>query len=687
MIQLDELHKRLCDALDDAKSWSQDLFAVPGFADWSVESASVIEVLSDLRRRGASTLINVALFGTFSSGKSFLASGLQGHLEVVEVLNLGLPAERFIGLLPSSPAPTTACPVQIVPVGEGTMFDTSGRGFVRVRLTDSPAWEDVGNSPAPAVIAAYVTDRADVSNRQPTHWRRDVAEVEILLKEYKLPAKLYDLPGYGSPIAAHEATIRRAMSEADCFVYVTRANRTLSDEDLELMSSLYAHCRSWRKRVIWVLTGIDEATNVDLGNERAWESILKRNNQYLSENFQEDGKPDVGFINDGFIPVSPAYEARGTRYRLAGDTKTAALYSAESRMDRLRQVLSELVERESGRKHIADIAATARTEISPLLRAVNRRLAEERLPVDQLADVLASQRERRRRVDEALPRLRGDLEELLESRVRRASRPFAQLSGVLHAALDGAIRETDVRKPSRANQIHVIRTQVLHDWIEAANGPADIWDEQVLKFQQDVAGWARARLGAGDPVEAVGGLTFDMEELDLTFERFPRTASEDLVQRAALIVGVAAPVAAAATWIGGALAAAAAFPPAGAIAGAAALVYMTVKAGRMKLSSLEVTQQEWIAGIDAHALAVKTEFELALASRLLRMVDALLSSVERQRANLDESIEHIQKRLTDPENQTRRDVVDTLSPLDARGAAVGESLGELASFGTPTSFV
>ena len=133
-----ELHDKLRDALERAEIWSEELAAASVFSTTSVVSDEVGATLAHLRTRAASTLINVAMFGTFSSGKSFLVSGLQGHLEVVEVPSDGFVAEKFIGLLPSSPEPTSSCPAQVVPVAEGSGFDTSGAGFLRVLFTDSP---------------------------------------------------------------------------------------------------------------------------------------------------------------------------------------------------------------------------------------------------------------------------------------------------------------------------------------------------------------------------------------------------------------------------------------------------------------------------------------------------------------------------------------------------------------------
>ena len=69
-----------------------------------------------LRTRAASTLLTVAFLGEFSSGKSFLISGLQGHLKLEKIQGNGRALHKYTGLLPSSPRPTNSCPATVVPV-------------------------------------------------------------------------------------------------------------------------------------------------------------------------------------------------------------------------------------------------------------------------------------------------------------------------------------------------------------------------------------------------------------------------------------------------------------------------------------------------------------------------------------------------------------------------------------------
>lgn len=682
--QVSELHHKLRDALERAEIWSAELAAASVFSTTSVVRDEVGVTLAHLRTRAASTLINVAMFGTFSSGKSFLVSGLQGHLEVVEVPSDGFVAEKFIGLLPSSPEPTSSCPAQVVPVAEGSGFDTSSAGFLRVLFTDSPEWVDICNSPAPAVLAAYATATGDVSNRLRAHWDRDVAQVEILLSEFMIPAKLDDLPGYGSPINDHDVIINRAIVNADCFIYVTRAVRTLDDKDLSLIGDLYTHCRAWKKRVIWVLTGIDEATQLNHRNEVAWRTILAENNKYLADNFKINGQPDATFIGDGFIAVSPAVEARAAMYKKAGAGANASRQRAPSQMDSLRQVLRTLIEQQSGRKHVADIAVAARDQIAPLANVVSTRLREERLPIEQVTTELKVQEENLRRANTAIDTLRRDLDESVKDRVRRASRPFDKLASHLHSKLDATIRSSDIRGTREANEVQVVRTNVLQEWMEAPGGPAARWDRQLAQFREDLIGQVRSSLADNDSTEQLRSSklnSFNIEELDLSLQRAKRTTKEDIVQRAALVLGVTVPIAAAGVWVGTALAASVVFPPAAAVAGAITLVYMGAKLVKRRATSLELMQQEWIADLDSLAATLKSQFEFSLTTQCLATFDYALGSLEKYRDQLEDSMERLQSRAADPGYQTSQEIVDQLDPLSREGEFITATLSELAALG------
>jgi hypothetical protein len=147
--------------------------------------------------------------------------------------------------------------------------------------------------------------------------------------------------------------------------------------------------------VVWVVTAIDSAMHLDHRNVAAWQATIVRNNAYLRENFVlSNGRADLDFIGEGFIPVSPALEARAAKSAAEGADVTARRHSAESRMDTLRQAIDDLISRGTGTRHIAAVAAEARTLVAPRQRVLAERLQAERLPIDELKGLLTSQQER-----------------------------------------------------------------------------------------------------------------------------------------------------------------------------------------------------------------------------------------------------------------------------------------------------
>ena len=184
MADVDRLRADLRHVLDQAQEWLVDLTksstAVSHQEHQELGLAEDIYALSRLRTRAASSLINVALLGGFSSGKSFLLSGLQRGTELRQVsLGDGSTADKYIGLLPSAPTPTTACPATVIPVEANGQRDATGRGFLRVRFAGTEDYEDIGNSLPPPMVAAYAMQQTDVTARLDQHWNRDVAEIEI----------------------------------------------------------------------------------------------------------------------------------------------------------------------------------------------------------------------------------------------------------------------------------------------------------------------------------------------------------------------------------------------------------------------------------------------------------------------------------------------------------------------------
>ncbi|MFC4036208.1 dynamin family protein [Streptomyces polygonati] len=652
-------------------------------ADWAAEAARDVEELHRLRTRGSSVLINVAMLGAFSSGKSFLLSGLQGHLELMKVDSIaGVPSDRFVGLLPSSPVPTTACPATVVPVDEGGTYDASDKGFLRVRFTDSDPddWEDVGNSPAESVVAAYAMEDANLADRIRAHRQRKVAEIEVQLAECLLPAKLYDLPGHGSPNVIHDSIVRKAMADADCFIYVSHASRSLSENDLALIESLHNHCQPTGKRVVWVVTAIDSALQVDHRNIPAWKATINRNNAYLREHFtRRDGTPDDEFVGEGFLPVSPALEAHAVWSATHISESAAARQRAESRMDSLREVLSDLIRTETGTEHIAAVAAGARRMLTPRWRALNQRLVTERLPIDELRTLLESEQRRLTHLNAEIPRLRAALQMELDSRVKRAARPFVGLAAHLHSVMDDSIRKGDVRKASQANAIHVRRNNELLAWMRTADGPGTLWTEQIAQFKEVALRAVADSLGETGAGDQLPDYALDIREMTNRLPERTHAVELDLLQRTAAVVGVATPVAAGASWLMGLATAGAIMPPAGLIIGGAAVVYAGVRALKGPSTSLEVTQNEWIRALDAEANSLRDQFEVGAGSQGMSVIDKLIDHLHEYSKQLNGSAELLRHRIAHPEIQERRELVDLLTPICQEGELLVTAVQDLTT--------
>jgi hypothetical protein len=593
----------------------------------------------------------------------------------------GRSAEMFVGLLPSSPVPTNVCPVTVVPVDDELQFDTSGTGYMRVRFEDSEEWEDVGNSPAQSVVAAYVMQDANVADRLRPHRALKVAEVQLLISRYKLRAKLYDLPGSGSPNRVHDKILKSAMGEADCFIYVSHATSSLSDNDLALIRSIYEHYLLTKrtKRIIWVVTAIDSATQLDHNRIEAWQLTVTKNDDYLRGQFALDGQPDIEFINEGFVPVSPAAESRSIWHAENGNAEIAKHHSDEGRMKALRDILEDLIEREAGKRHIAQVASGAAPLIARRVRALNQRFQRERLPIDELQASIAGDRKRLRDLETVIPRIREELEESLRNYVNRASRPFVKLADRLHEMLDHQIRSTDITKLQKANRIQVIKVQTIHTWIESPGGPSNIWSDSFTKFKDDLFALMQSHFDERLYSDQLPDGTFDVNELTVPRPLQGISSTQDVVQRTAAVIGVVAPIAAAGSWVAGAVAAGVAFPPAGAIVGLAALVYAGIERSKKKGNSLETLQQEWISALNQEAIDIQQQFELAIGLQGMTVIENVIDYLGSYRTQVAESMARSQERLNYPEHQGQQELVNLLGSLCHEGNALERSLWELAN--------
>jgi hypothetical protein len=108
------------------------------------------------RERADSELLSIAFFGAFSSGKSFLISGLNKKIDWYESQG----RDNYAPLLPSSPRHTSSCPVAVEPLPVNQREDT-----FMVAFEGSESWEQ--RAPAiVSIIQAYVTDLPNAKSQR-----------------------------------------------------------------------------------------------------------------------------------------------------------------------------------------------------------------------------------------------------------------------------------------------------------------------------------------------------------------------------------------------------------------------------------------------------------------------------------------------------------------------------------------
>ena len=638
--------------------------------------------IRQLQSRATSSLINVGLIGEFSSGKSFLVGGLQGRLEYAPVTNDdGMTSDQYIGILHSASKASTACPASVVPVRDETGVDASANGFYRVRFTDSERWEEIGNSPVPAVVAAYTTadPKAIARGRPAPHRGRTVAEVEILLGEPVLPAKLYDLPGTGSPHPIHDEIANNAWADADCFIYVTQAAHTLSQTDLELIKRLYVHHINSGKRVLWVMTGIDRAAMANYDGEPEWKDAVEVNNNYLRENFPPPaGSPDSFVGPDGFMPVSPAWEALGKWQTQQGNQAQGERLIAASRMRRLRRALTDLIESGTGHKHLKTVATEAYTLLEPRYRVLNEILESSRLPLEQLGAERDSLSRRIGHLRSAIDAVREQLEGALRDHLRRTERTFSGIHGYIHGHLDEQIKRSDLTKAKEANSIEVKKAQTFKRYV-ASEGPIQTWESEFSSFASGALSSVRATLrdAASEVTQDTIDHSIDLDDLMIPPAQKYRSGSKDVMQKITGFIGLSTPVASAVALALGLVSGPLLVVPA-AVTLLAGIAYGTVRKSAAKRTALDALRQEWINGLDEAAKAYEGAFLAAAGVKGMSVVDRAIELLSERRDELSRRVILVETRLADPEVIDRTALVEMLGPYCATGREIITELQNVA---------
>lgn len=229
----------------------------------SISELKISELKSDpfqqARIRMNSQLINVAVCGEYSSGKSFLISGLLDRIDwyLSEETNLeGERSDEYRSFLPSAPEETTSCPMIIL---GNNLSDTRSHFAVYFEIEekeDNTSQKSSENTKIKKTIIgpedrsdpyihevdiqrtmlAYVTNFKEYRQGR---LRQDlglkVIKAELKVPHMPYPAVFHDLPGIGGATAEYSEVVQDAVRQADCVIYVAGAEKPLSGAELDLL--------------------------------------------------------------------------------------------------------------------------------------------------------------------------------------------------------------------------------------------------------------------------------------------------------------------------------------------------------------------------------------------------------------------------------------------------------------------
>lgn len=682
MATVDEMREELQLLLGRSEEW---LISLTESSDLAVDVAEIAEDIRDIRSkrsRALSSLLNVGMVGRQSSGKSFLISGLQKGLHYVRFEQRdGGFTEKYIGILPSSPTPTTACPSTVTPVAPDSSLNASGRGLLRVRFTERPdeGWVEIGTDLPPGVVAAYGAADGDVSNRRQEHYQLTVEQMELVIQDAVLPAKFFDLPGAESPNPEYENIMRNAWAEADCFLYVTQGTATFTANELGLITDLYNHHVQTGKPVLWVLTGIDRANQLGNDNLPAWQSAKETNNEYLRERFGNAVGAAAPFVGQGFLAVSPAWEAQAALDEAEDNLRAAHRLRASSRMDVLRDCLTQLINNGAGQVHLERIAEEARRLVRRRHRFVADMLATHQVSVEQLTTERTDLRRRLDDTENSVARMQAELGDELNRRIRTTEQLFDELADVFLRHLDAVIDSGDLGL-EHVNDIKRRQTRLFTEWMNAARGPATIWQQHLEEL--DTRARARLRLELGgeenasqlvavEPMDPGGllGPLGDSRRLDLY----------GMVQAAGAAVSVAGGVAGGAAALMSSLSLANIAFPLGTVVALGVAASLGAKALKERKSVLEGARNERKNQLGQQARDARSDFARVAREQGQFILDAVAAHVAEYRERLRSSLQQIEDRISAPDVASSRALVARLEPVDRAGRAVMDDLADLSS--------
>lgn len=431
-----------------------------------------------------SRLINIAVCGAFSSGKSFLISGLIGRLDWYQREKAGFFSEHFedgySSFLPSSPEQTSSCPLVVSPNEENS------HSRLEVLFADSPKWENktepyISEDDVKRKMLTYVTDIEEWNDARPRKdLPRRVVRAKLLVANMPLPAAIHDLPGIGGAGEEYLETVHEAIRQADCVIYVASAIRELSETELDLLRFMEGVAKVSQIPVFFALSQIDR--------EPEWQKIRNKNNKFLAQYFLKDGSANKAFIGNGFFPVSPAVQAKANGLfasnKISETDKNRAI--RESGMPEFFNLLYEHLTSTSGPAHLQEIIIQMRGLLTAVDSHVRGQLFTETIPIEQTEKRI----EEHKRLGQAFLTKRNllmkELEALKDSTIREAfaTSDSDELLRRLRVNIEPLIKESDVLKDSVRHRIQQKRDEITESWLRRPSGLEASWDEAWAHYQK-----------------------------------------------------------------------------------------------------------------------------------------------------------------------------------------------------------
>lgn len=430
------------------------------------------------RIRMKSQLINVAVCGEFTSGKSFLISGLLNRIDWFlseETDREGKRFDDYRSFLPAAPEETTSCPMVII---GNDRSDTRSHFSVYFEIEEDDPTPSKGESKKSKVkkiigpvdrsepyeheediqraMLAYVTTFREFSQ---SRLRQDlglkVIKAELRIPQMPYPAVFHDLPGIGGATAEFAEVVQDAVRQADCIIYVASAERPLSAVELDLLRFVEEVAESNRCPVFFVLSKIDVHTK--------WERVLKKNNEFLKEAFQNDL-----LVAEGFIPVSPALYAKAQDQLAQGliDQQTHDTWIENSGMPYLHEHLEKYLVNTSAPQHLQDIIFKMQAVQKALQRHIYSQIEFAKRPIQQAEEDIKQAQNLSRSLQRSRDNLHARLLVLIEQQMSQAFSPMDP---------DNLTKEFTTKLERRINSQNLTNAKVRHKLEQDIRQIRDEW--------------------------------------------------------------------------------------------------------------------------------------------------------------------------------------------------------------------